>query len=515
MEWYWRFFRAAYRGGKDWYFPDIAGNPIATVTSSATQTTESLTHVGSMLNERCFLTRFPLEDYEDWLGRRARSYYENYCAHVINTYTSHLLAMPIKTDGAPPYTEWAKDPMGTGATHAMLRMRRRALTMAQEYGHCFACTDKTAAPEGEEIVSEYDERRLGIRPYTYLLSPLDVVDWQVDGKNALLWARVRQWIQADPSDPYADRSPREVFRVWTRTETWIEDGQDKLQHRTHGLGKVPLDVLYSETDPEGGFLGLSRIRDIAFVAREIFNLSSLQQQSLYFNTFPLGFVPDKGNRFGGKLKVGTQQLIPYDPEGGGAPVFVAPPIEGARFLGERMQELMDEIRMLSGLSRGKAEQSLQARSGNAILVETQDKGARLRDLATNAEEWEHALGDTVMRWSTGKPATEEHVKVVYPKHFNVSALADQLAEGLQLKQLGIPQTHPEAWREIEGDIIRRALDDRTKDEIDELLTPAEPEPMPSDDAAINARGAEEEGDEEKAEYIANTGRGIPDGETES
>jgi hypothetical protein len=350
------------------------------------------------------------------------------------------------------------------------------------------------------VVTEAD--RAGA-PYTYVLSPLDVPAWQPDARGSLLWARVRQALVADAPDPSAMDAPaRTVYRVWTRQETWLEgdDGKEMVGTRqTHGLGKVPLDVLYSEKDPEGGFCGLSRVRDISFVAREIYNLISQRQMILYHNTFPWFLFPDAANRLGKDLVIGNRQAIAYDPAGG-TPSTLAPGLEGARLLGEVIQECVLEIRGLAGLSRGRAEESVQARSGDALLVETQDKGAMLRKLATNAEEWERAVGDTVVRWADGHPAETEGpnaLTVSYPRSFNVQALADDLDEAIKLKQLDI---QPKAWRAISDGLVRRRLAELPTAEVDALLADTVAEaPAPAEEKTngeVRARPTEEEGEGE-------------------
>jgi hypothetical protein len=461
-EWFWRFYRAAYRGGADWYQPEIDGNylaqPRAVVTAGGLG---PLSLAPGSNRPPSFLLAFEKESPADFLERRAHSYYPGYPAAVVDTYTAHLLVKDPSREGPPAYTEWVRDPMGTGASseRSMRTFMRRAVTIAQVYGHCIAVTD--AADVGATpILTEADRAASVGAPYTYLLSPLDMPDWATDARGALLWARVREE-RAD--------EPTACHRVWTREETWVERGSagDAVEvsgtRRAHALGKVPIDILYSSRDSEGGFCGLSRIRDIAFVAREIYNLISQRQMVLYHNTFPWILIPDATNALSGEIMIGNRQAIPYDPGRGGAPTTLAPSLDGARLLGEVIQELVLEIRGLAGLSRGRGEQSVAARSADALLVETQDKGAMLRELAAQCEEFEMGLADTVMRWSGSDAGA---VRVVYPTSFNVFALADDLDEALKIRQLGPPDA---AWRAVVEGIMRRRLADLPAERVDEML----------------------------------------------
>lgn len=483
-EWWWRFYRAAYRGGREWYLPDIPGNYFGSY-KQALAYTSALT--GAVVDPpsrdiRSFLLRFEKESPEDYQERRAHSYYPGYPAQVVDTYTAHVTAKEPTREGPVAYDAWLADPMGDGiGAQGMPNLITRSLTQAQIFGTAFAVTDMDEA--AGPITSEAD--REGLRPYTYVVSPIDVPTVTVDPRGRLTFARIRQYLVSDDGS-----EPTEMFRCWTATETWLEAGSKTGEigtevagsRRPNPIGRVPVSVLYSERDPEGGFYGLSRIRDIAFVAREIYNLISQRQMILYHNAFPWLMIPDKGNKLGPNVIIGNRQAIAYDPEGG-TPSTMQPPLEGAQVLGETIKELVLEIRGLAGLSRGRAEESVQARSGDALLVETQDKGAMLRKLAANAESFELDVADCVMRWSTGKPAGED-VRIAYPHNFNVQALADELDEALKIKQLDIP---PAAWKAIVDDLVRRRMADRPKAEVDAMLI----EP-----ATEVATGPEAEGPEE-------------------
>ena len=125
---------------------------------------------------------------------------------------------------------------------------REALERAIGYGKVHAITDFTRSDE--PIKTRQDQRSRGLRAYTYLLDPIDLVDWRMDSRGRFLWIKIREKVEPErgPADPYPGTTYQ--YRIWTR-DSWEvhryfeNGGWQMMESGSHGLGEVPISTLWT------------------------------------------------------------------------------------------------------------------------------------------------------------------------------------------------------------------------------------------------------------------------------
>lgn len=446
MSWWWRFFELHYIGGPDYYSPDI---PITYLypslvrgggeTSDASSDREWLSYDAIQL--RSFLwpdNRERLSDYEQRVARAVRI---NLCAPVVDLYTAQVLGRQITREArgsAVLDMVWEDiDLRGSSVDEWMAE----GISGAQVFGHMFAVVDMSGAG-ADKIESLADQISLGIRPYATWFTPLQVPDWEVDDVGGFRWIKI---CEPDPGSrrarPGESTSHAERYRIWFPDHYEIVGKPSKAAGESLGvcefcgfegviasgpnpLGRVPVEVLYRQRKP--GVvdpIGMSGIAEIAMADREVFNLLSRRQTLVFHQGVPLLAVPDPGQMLK-EIRLSVHWALPYNPAaGGGPPTYVAPSPDSVRVIDEQIAAWILQVRASSGLARGQSELSVAARSGDALLVETNDKAAMLKAIANQAEDFELRL-ITMMLDYVGESADGPTIK--YPERYDVSDMGDDL-----------------------------------------------------------------------------------------
>lgn len=455
LRWHWRFCELSYLGGREYLEPDIEQVSSAAVrTGTGEETSERLTVDRRAM--KSFLFPHNREENYDYEQRRARAFYRNLTRPIVDTYAAHVMGAGIDRDaGATPALDafWLDADLRGSTADEFLR---DGLVLAQVFGHAFCVVDMPRVAPAD-VRSVADKQALGLRPYATWFSPLSVVDWETDRFGSLGWVRLveRDWREAR-GGPGPQMKEKFVYRTWYADRwTLAEEGKDGHEGETvdegpNPLGRVPVEVLYAGRRPgDVNPVGVSRIADIAFLNREVFNLDNMKQDLLYHQTFAFLTIPDPAGRVS-RADIGIHRAFGYDPAGGGPPSYVGPPTEYVTAIREEIADLVLQIRALAGLSRGVGEQSIAARSGDALLVETQDKTAMLRALSHEAEDFETRLAALVAAWEGAE--WTGHVR--YGDDYQASALVEELDVALKYKDLGPPR---EASAEVLMLITRRLL----------------------------------------------------------
>jgi len=157
---------------------------------------------------------------------------------------------------------------------------------------CDIVTQMTSAPADEEVKTEADVKRLGVRPYFLQFNPLQRYDWAVNGSRNFLWARYclgeeaatgeevgsSGWTQfLTLSAPAGSEKGKWVFRKAKRdSESEAGVQLKETKKGTHPLSKPPIIKLYfAESQKWGqGGVPISLISRPAMVARVALNLKS-------------------------------------------------------------------------------------------------------------------------------------------------------------------------------------------------------------------------------------------------
>jgi len=322
-----------------------------------------------------------LENPEDRARRLRRAYYLNYCQPVVDTYTAYLFRTPPQILPSGPIADLLADAdrMGNG----LIALMKRAATLSSIFGFVLLGVDR---PRGEgQWATRAEELAAGINDYLTLVCPPDALNWACGPDGRLQWVLVRER-DADPqlSGAQLNAQARERLRLWN-DEQWLDlDGEGRLLAAGENpFGCVPF-VAVKHRDIEPGIVGESLLANIAYVNREIFNLSSLLQEILARQTFSQLVAEGSAEEYGeaGDIKkLGTSSIFLY-PEGRKAPEYISPDAAQAELLIEQIDRMIDEIYRLASLTRGAVRQA-QAQSGISKAYDFLDTNQALADKAGN------------------------------------------------------------------------------------------------------------------------------------
>ena len=503
MSWWWRFYELSYRGGPDYYTPDLPISwtwPIArTATNEAGVQTIAYTYDVRKLQS--FLWPFNREEVDDYDQRVIRAFRVNLCRPIVDAFTALVYSKPVRREAptAPVLAQVWQDVDLTGRD--VDAWMAEGVAGAQVTGHMLAVPDlvaERAAPD-TAILSRADQIVAGVRPVVYWYSPLEMVDWELDDLGRFMWAQFAEVSDVDRARPAGAASDSPVrYRTYFRNHWEIAgDGTCGVcgaanvgDFGTHPFGKVPVYVLYRRRQP-GTMdpVGVAALEDIAPADREIFNLMSQRQSLLYEVNFPFLAVPDP-DRTLNRMDISTHRAFGYSPrDGGGPPGYVSPPVDSVRVIDEQIAALLLNVRAVSGLSRGVADQSIAARSGDALMVETQDKAAMVRALAKNAESFERDLWSDVAA-AMGQELLPEAIH--YPERYDVRSLGDDLDEAERLLKLGpTPAVRAEVLMAVQARMLAHLTAERLAEIQEGTAALAESQPAsksleltPTDIAAV-------------------------------
>lgn len=458
-------------------------------------------------NLQSYLHSHARESVQNFNARNARAKHYPVLKNVIDIYRAATLRTPPtrQKDQEPIDPIWLRywddaDLHGTSIDALV----GDALAEALCFHIMFAVTDKpkfdTPAASREQQLAR------GERAYTYLVRPLDVLDWRIDPVTGkFVWLTIRE-DAPDTREPGAgaNNEPQWV-RVWTQTGWALYRPQQQAQAQidssvtweqvaggTHPCGEPPVAVLFAggstsrrQLSSDGMLAGLTR------VDRAIFNLRSLIDEVIYGQAFAQLWVPDDGGRAPGAVDIGIGIANSYNAENG-SPMLLSPESALILALWKILREEMDLARETYGVGRGKAENSRAERSALAIQHESRNEQNRAAVLAERCEDFDRQIHRHVAAWE-GK----EDVPVPeYSRDVSLRSLSTQLADALSLKALDIPF---EAMKEVKKPLVAEhmAQSGRNKAAIDRAIAAVEAAAEPAPPPPLSF-GAKEEGDDASA-----------------
>lgn len=433
------------------------------------------------IENRAYLFKHFREDQGDYADRLRRAVYPNFCRRVIDTYNAFIFREPISRvphgdDAAFKAFESDADLRGTSLTQFMSEEVQKPASI---YGHVVVLVDLPSTDVAP--ATRLDDAKLGMRPYVTAYSPLDVVDWALDGDGDYTYVRFREEA-GDESTWDADRKePRCIYRTWTQTEWLIHDDTGALlRSGTHDLGVVPAVRVPILPDMDCPELGQSILADIALLNRAVYNYRSLLDEFLYRQCFNILGIPTTGSMTKEKIEewlkeFGTTRGFFYDGTGA-PPSYVSPPVSPAEFLLKTMETTAQEIVELAKLQDRSATQ--KTASGIARAYEFQESNSAFTKIARNLQASEEKIIWLFYRWkdATVRP-NEVPVAVEYPTDFNLRTLAEEIDDALALLTM---QISPTFNAEIRKRVAEQALpeaDDATEKKIRDEIDAA-----PADDA---------------------------------
>ena len=387
---------------------------------------------GKFYRDGDYLLRHPFESLENYKRRKDIAYFYNYCAPIIDLFTSYLtkdqpqrtygsLSSDVVTPPRKPITLfdsfwWDVDFEGTNFEQFM----REAQRYASIYGMVSIIIDKPAlAVETQAEAIEKD-----IRPYLSIITPENILDWKYirlpNGKMAL------DRIKINEGDGQ--------YRIWTRVgwESWSITGQKApvaTGSGTHDLGKIPIVDLYNKKSLIRR-VGVSEIQDIADINKNIYYFCSDAKEIIENTAFPmLAIAEDKGGGPDEELATGPKNILSFDPDAqNGKPEWLEPPHSSLQEIREWIQQDAQEmvrIAKMGGLRN--TETSVQPWSGVSIEAQERQLYSSLAEKASNAEQAELDIFNLYALWED----TTFEGNVKYSRSFATRDLTTSLTNAIQ------------------------------------------------------------------------------------
>lgn len=440
-----------------------------------------------------YLWKHPRETMNEYQERQARQDHYPLFQSITNIFVSGILRTSATYQGSmsPAWKEYHRDVDMCGTSFSAFV--RQALSIAIAMGRCHAVTDRPMADTG--AVSRFEEDLRGDRTYSWLVTPLDLVDWELDAQGRFIWARIRE---PDNSRDSWRRPTDAINDDWSQYRIWHRDywelvrlprsGNNDIDSDVawtrvaagyHGLGEVPVATLYAGKDGRPTAMDTeSPLSDVCDADRKLLNRQSEMDELERAQAFALLAIPEAESGPGGGVDIGPFRAFTY-PSEAGAPTYINPDQTILKGKSERIGEAMHIVRQLAGAGRGKAEFSKEERSAAALSLESTEKHNLMAIWAESTQEFDAAVHRHVSEWSGGDSWPE----AAYDRVFDLRAISSQIQDIVQLS--AVDELRP-AIAPLGKPIINRILReagvsdeviDRTMAKIDERAAAPVPAPV--------------------------------------
>lgn len=414
------------------------------------------------------LTRYALETASEYQARLNNTPLDNHCASIISTYISFLFReCPEREFNSWAMREDVKDFIKDANLEgqSLDNFMKQTSIWSSVFGTCWIIMTKP----NQGQVTAADEQALGIRPYINLLTPLVVSDWtwtrMPSGRYELTYFKYVEEV--------VDRLT--VVKEWTKDTitTWIMDDIKKEayieQVEVNELGVIPAILAYNQRSVTKD-LGVSDINDIADLQRQIYNLTSENEQSIRLDGHPSLVVPPTAQLGSGagaiiQLQEGSDPgLNPYYLEHGGSSV------SNIHASIDKLVEAIDRISFTSGVRTTKT----QSQSGVSLETEFQLLNAKLSEKADQMELVEEQMWKMFARYQ----GIAWDGMIEYPDSFNIRDTAREINQLVAAKAAA---TDPRVLQLIDHEIIE-ALGEDADIIMPETVTLANGTTVPYDSA---------------------------------
>lgn len=316
----------------------------------------------SVANEEksSYLDRHVREDADKFQRRVQVAHYLNYVRPTTELKISYLVRKPLIRNNVPDaLQEWIKR---TGYDQTF---RRRAL-VAFVLGWLHVRVDKPKRTPGALTAAQAGNAD----PFIVLELPCNVLDYEVDESNQLVWAKYGTTFTRRPTfDAPCTKVTR--YTIWTRTEFLVYEteevngrkGEPKLiDSGTHFAankgqdGCVPTVSWRASTSIEDPIKAESLTGDVSVEARRLFNLYSefdehIRGQVFAVLIYPRASVPAEDGK---SAEVGVENGLIIDPDQKNVPSFIAPPADIAKTFETRIERSVIEIYRMARVEYDRA-----------------------------------------------------------------------------------------------------------------------------------------------------------------
>ena len=395
---------------------------------------------GKQYQDAGYLTRYALEDAGGYQARLLATPLDNHCASVVQTYMSFLFREPPAREfedweDLPDLESFMEDCDWEG--RSLDAFMKQTSIWASVFGHCWILMTKPNIG-AESLGAEIDA---GIRPYVNLITPLVVSDWRWERKaNGSYSLSYLKYVE-EVIDQIT------VIKEWTNEEirTWeLNDHKKEAKIMTiepNMLGRIPAILVYNERSIERG-MGISDIADISDVQRQIYNLTSEQEQAIRLDGHPSLVVPPTAQLGSG---AGALIILQDGSDPGLNPYYLESNGISVDNIHKSMDKLIESIDRMANTGGVRGTET-RTQSGVAMEVEFQLLNARLSSKASNLQLAEEQMWNLFAQYQ----GREWIGSIEYPSNFNIR---DEQREFTQLQQAKAAATDPVVLRIIDEQLV--------------------------------------------------------------
>ena len=320
------------------------------------------------------------DGYNEYGKRIMATPLDNHCRSVVDTYTSFIWRnSPQREFGSlsdnPALSLFLKDADLEGRSFDAVM--REATTLANIYGHVLLILDKPAS-EANTLAEELAE---GIRPYLVVITPDNIVDWEMtrqrNGRYEVTMLKIKEY----------EDDEKCVYRVWERDRVTVyEVDEDNAEHQIieqyeNQMGHIPASFLYGQRSHERG-IGISQIADIADVQKAIYNELSELEQVIRISNHPTLVMTEGVDASAGAGSTIIIEDTDVDPSL--KPYLLQPSSQSIGSIIESVGTKIDMIDRMANLSSMRSTSRATA-SGVSLKIERELLNVKLAQVADNLE----------------------------------------------------------------------------------------------------------------------------------
>lgn len=382
--------------------------------------------------QRSYLWKNKSEDAAEYENRQARAVHIPFFQPLVNIFVSAVLRTGAAVHGADNglWKDFSADIDLTGTDAD--GWRREVLSGGLEFGRMHALVDMPRDEGAGSILSLEDQMNHGLRPYVYMISPMQILNWSLDARKQLRWVQI---LEEQPDQREPGQVPSDILyqvRVVTKTDwqIWRRPSEKApfvlVADGEHICNRVPLETFWAVRERRWDCE--SPLCAAVDLDRHLFNkLSALDEleDTQSFSLLAVGLHP---NQRIGSLEIGPRRAFGYDSSAGTAPSFISPPGDHARIQWEHIKEKYATGRQAHGVSKSIAEAPSADRTEAAISAQGEDKRNLCALFASNMEAFENRIYDLAAQYMR----LSERPRAEYVKNFDLGGVTQQIQDVIQL-----------------------------------------------------------------------------------
>lgn len=452
-----------YTGGRAVISPDhYIGEIFSYKIKENDDETKPYEYTRTVADYNTYLFQHQSEKSYEFEERNKRSYYIAYFRSEVDKYITSIFRIPI--DRKTTDALWSKyhDDID-GHNTSIDEFTRTAATEAMIYGRSHILCD--VEKSSEQIISLAQQQERGIRAYCAIVSPLSLINWDMNHNHQFRWIVIKETApsQRMPGEDYVH--PGYGYRVWD-TENWYlfaegKNGYVEIDSGRHGIGYVPLATIWAtERFSMDCETPLSSNLDLD---RHILNKLSDSDNSERMESFSQMILPDDGSL--GKIEVGPNRVITVPFQSTVMPTYISPDPSIPAGVFDRIDAKVEMANRLSPTSRGKAEESKEARSAAAIRTEWTDRSNSMAQFASQIEQADHDIHFYISQWE----GRIDYPQATYGRTFDLRSLTQKINDLILLKSTEI--LTPSELRKLAEPIISESMREHgyTSEEINRIM----------------------------------------------